>query len=155
MLRIVGRVQDGRARRLSAYGPSRSASHTRVNAPHVAVLFPHHDNELVGGTSGGRVCLYYMYSDAGCKPLGEDSVGRLRPVVLRHVSRGDLLEARGLEPPRTLTEVRAHRARARGEVVAVAPDGEDGEGVTQGGGGGEGQRPAVVRVDLTEHLGLG
>jgi hypothetical protein len=29
VIRIVGRVQDGRARRLSAYGPSRSASHTR------------------------------------------------------------------------------------------------------------------------------
>ena len=37
MPRIVRRVLDGRARRLSAYGPSRTANHTRANAQHVAV----------------------------------------------------------------------------------------------------------------------
>ena len=47
MPRIVRRVLDGRVRRLGAYGPSRTASHTRANAarmpPCVVVSSPPDD----------------------------------------------------------------------------------------------------------------
>ena len=65
---------------------------------------------------------------------------------------GDFLEARSLEPPGAISEVEADRPVDRREVVAVAPDREEGERVRQRRGGGERQRARVVRVDLPEDL---
>ena len=70
----------------------------------IATLSPSSQQEVVTWQLFARVLLCRRR-----KPLGQNPVRRLRVIVLRHMSCGDLFEPRGVKALRALTEVLANR----------------------------------------------